>query len=189
MKLKLFDRILLAILLIAAILAAFVLFGVALRLVPESTATGFVSLFYLNAQNALILAGSAALLLLIAVRLVFAGRSSSTKAPKTALIRANEIGGTYISLAALDSMAQKHCRAESRVRECHTSVQTVEGGISIGIRLSVLPDTDVNALSASLQSTLKEYIESYTGVPVKEIGILIESMTAQANTAISTRME
>ena len=56
MKLKLFDRILLAILLIAAILAAFVLFGVALRLVPESTATGFVSLFYLNAQNALILA-------------------------------------------------------------------------------------------------------------------------------------
>ena len=65
----------------------------------------------------------------------------------------------------------------------------MEGGISIGIRLSVLPDTDVNALSASLQSTLKEYIESYTGVPVKEIGILIESMTAQANTAISTRVE
>ena len=58
MKLKVFDRILLGILLIAAILVSFVLFGIAANLIPQDQATWFVSLFYMYRENALILAGS-----------------------------------------------------------------------------------------------------------------------------------
>ena len=45
MKLKVFDRLLLGILLIVAILFSFVLFGIASNLIPEDTVATVVSLF------------------------------------------------------------------------------------------------------------------------------------------------
>ena len=75
MKLSVLDRILLAILLIVAIVFSFALFGMSLNIIRLDAVTGFISLFYEYTQNALILAGSGAVLLLICVKLLFAGRN------------------------------------------------------------------------------------------------------------------
>ncbi len=187
MKLKFFDRLLLGILLIAAILVSFVLFGIAANLITENMVTDFVGLFYLFRQNALILAGCGLVVLLISVKLLFAGRSGKAEVrPASALMRQTEFGGTFISLEALDSMVQKHCRAISRVRDVHTTLHSTETGVTVGIRLCVLPDTDVVTLTSELQKSLKENIESLTGIQVNEIGVLVESAAAPAaNTAVS----
>jgi uncharacterized alkaline shock family protein YloU len=188
MKLKLFDRFLLGILLIAAILVAFLLFGIAAQLIQEDVVNGFISLFYMFRHNALILAGSGLLLLLISVKLLFAGRTKKGDArPASALMRQTELGGTYIALEAIDSMVQKHCRVIPRVKDVHTTLQSTETGITVGIRLCVLPDTDVVTLSGELQKSLKENIESLTGIQVNEIGVLVESAApvAATTTAIS----
>ena len=188
MKLKVFDRILLGILLIAAILVSFVLFGIAANLIPQDQATWFVSLFYMYRENALILAGSGLVLLLISIKLLFAGKGKKADArPASALMKQTEFGGTYISLEAIDSMVQKHCRAVSRVKDVHTTLQSTESGVTIGIRLCVLPDTDVVTLSSELQKSLKENVESLTGITVNEIGVLVESAApvAAATTAVS----
>ncbi len=188
MKLKVFDRILLGILLIAAILVSFVLFGIAANLIPQDQATWFVSLFYMYRENALILAGSGLVLLLISIKLLFAGKGKKADArPASALMKQTEFGGTYISLEAIDSMVQKHCRAVSRVKDVHTTLQSTETGVTIGIRLCVLPDTDVVTLSSELQKSLKENVESLTGITVNEIGVLVESAApvAAATTAVS----
>ena len=187
-KLKVFDRILLGILLIAAILVSFVLFGIAANLIPQDQATWFVSLFYMYRENALILAGSGLVLLLISIKLLFAGKGKKADArPASALMKQTEFGGTYISLEAIDSMVQKHCRAVSRVKDVHTTLQSTETGVTIGIRLCVLPDTDVVTLSSELQKSLKENVESLTGITVNEIGVLVESAApvAAATTAVS----
>jgi uncharacterized alkaline shock family protein YloU len=97
-------------------------------------------------------------------------------------MRQTEHGGTYISLEALDTMVQKHCRALARVRDVHTTLHSTETGVTIGIRLCVLPDTDVVTLSSELQKSLKENIEALTGIQVNEIGVLVESAAAPANT-------
>jgi uncharacterized alkaline shock family protein YloU len=188
MKLKLFDRFLLGILLIATILVAFLLFGIAAQLIQEDVVNGFISLFYMFRHNALILAGSGLLLLLISVKLLFAGRTKKGDArPASALMRQTELGGTYIALEAIDSMVQKHCRVIPRVKDVHTTLQSTETGITVGIRLCVLPDTDVVTLSGELQKSLKENIESLTGIQVNEIGVLVESAApvAATTTAIS----
>lgn len=188
MKLKVFDRILLGILLIAAILVSYVLFGIAANLIPQDQATWFVSLFYMYRENALILAGSGLVLLLISIKLLFAGKGKKADArPASALMKQTEFGGTYISLEAIDSMVQKHCRAVSRVKDVHTTLQSTETGVTIGIRLCVLPDTDVVTLSSELQKSLKENVESLTGITVNEIGVLVESAApvAAATTAVS----
>jgi len=190
MKLKFFDRFLLGILLIAAILVSFVLFGMAANLIQEEVATNFVSLFYMFRENAWILAGSGLLLLLISIKLLFAGRGKKADArPASALMKQTEFGGTYIALEAIDGMVQKHCRAVSRVKDVHTTLQSTETGVTIGIRLCVLPDTDVVSLSSELQRSLKENIESLTGIHVNEIGVLVESAAPVAATTAVSRTE
>ena len=190
MKLKLFDRFLLGILLIAAILVSFILFGVAANLIHEDVVNNFVGLFYMFRQNALILAGVGLLLLLISIKLLFAGKSKANEVrPASALMKQTEFGGTYISLEALDSMVQKHCRAISRVKDVHSTLHSSETGVTIGIRLGVLPDTDVATLSSELQKSLKESIESLSGIQVNEIGILIESAAAPVTTTAVSRAE
>lgn len=186
MKLKVFDRIILGLLLIVAIVASFVLFGIAANLITQEMANGFVNLFYMFRENALILAGSGLVLLLISIKLLFAGKAKKMEIrPASALMRQTEIGGTFISLEAIDAMAQKHCRSLQRVKDCKTTLQSNETGVTIGIRLCVLPDTDVVSLSSELQKTLKEHIESLTGIQVNEIGILVESAAAPASNAVA----
>ena len=190
MKLKFFDRLLLGILLIAAILFSFVLFGIAANLIKEDMVNGVVALFYMFRQNALILAGSGLVLLLISVKLLFAGRAKRAEIrPASALMRQTEFGGTFISLEALDGMVQKHCRSITRVKDVHTTLHSTETGVAIGIRLSVLPDTDVVTLTAELQKSLKENIETLTGIQVNEIGVLVESATAPATANAVSRAE
>lgn len=190
MKIKFFDRLLLGILLIAAILVSFVLFGIAANLIPEDTVHSVISLFYMFSQNALILAGSGLVLLLISIKLLFAGRAKKGDVrPASALMRQTELGGTYISLEAVDSMVQKHCRAIPRVKDVHTTLQSTETGITIGIRLCVLPDTDVVTLSSELQKSLKENVETLTGIHVNEIGVLVESAAPVATTTAVSRAE
>ena len=185
MKLKVFDRILLGLLLIVAILVSFVLFGVAANIITQDVANGFIAHFYEFRENALILAGSGLLLLLISIKLLFAGKAKRTEIrPASALMQQTEIGGTFISLEAIDAMVQKHCRSQQRVKDCKTTLHSNETGVTIGIRLCVLPDTDVVTLSGDLQKSLKEYIEGLSGVHVNEIGILVESAVAPATNAV-----
>ncbi|MDO4572187.1 MAG: alkaline shock response membrane anchor protein AmaP [Clostridia bacterium] len=187
MKLKVFDRILLALLLIVAIVCAFVLFAVAARLIPEVMALDFVALFYANAANALILAAAGLVLLLVSIKLMFAGRSRQAPQPAATMIRQSDIGGAYIALSAIDTMVQKHCRQQGKVRDCGSSLHAVENGVAIALKLSVLPDTDIVTLTDELQKSLKEYIESLTGVNVQEISILVENTAPQ--TAAVSRVE
>ena len=184
MKLSIFDRILLAILLIAAILFSFILFGVSANLIPEKATMGFIDLFYAYQQNALILAGSGAVLLLICVKLLFAGRGKKDRtkesaAPASTLMRQSEIGGMFISLDAIDAMVKKHCASQAEIQDCQTTIRAAEDGVTIGIRLAVPPDTEVITLTESLQQSLKAYIQGLTGINVKEIGILVENTAPQ----------
>lgn len=180
MKLKAFDRVLLAVLLIVAIASSFILLGIATGIVPQAAAVNSLSLFYGHPRNALILAGCALLILLISIKLLLAGRNKGDKkaepaAPASTLMQQTELGGTFISLDAVDGMVQKHCRSQERVRDCHSTLRALDDGVTIGIRLTVLPDTDVANLTQQLQVSLREYIQNLTGINVKEIGILVES--------------
>ena len=176
MKLNVLGRIMLALLLIFTIVFAFILLGMSVSIINAELATMMLVRLYDYMRPLVAVFG--AVLLLICGLLLFCGRSKTEKtaaAPASTIMQQNEIGGTYIALDAIDSMVQKHCRAVSSVRDVHTSLRSLDDGVSIGIRLSVVPDTDIATLTQQLQVSLKEYIQSLTGISVKEIGILVES--------------
>ena len=177
MKLRVFDRILLALLLIVTIVASFALLGVACNLIPQSMVNGFFYLFYANTTNRWILAGAALLVLIISIRLVFAGKSDRQAEDPAAVMQAGELGSTFVSLSALDGMVKKHCSAYERICACRSTLKSGSDGLSISLKLAVLPDTNVSLMTGELQRTLKEYIQGLTGIEVKEIRIMVEEAT------------
>lgn len=186
MKAKLFDRILLALLLIVTLVLSLLLIALAARVIPLVNLQAFLDVLYTGANNAIILAASGLVLFLITVRLMFAGSGSKKEVqPTSTLVQATELGATFITLTAIDSMVQKHCRANNRIRNVVSCVRAVrEGGVTLSVRLALMPDTDIPTLSAELQKTLKEYVEKHSGINVREIGILIEDTASNPKSRV-----
>lgn len=184
MKFTLFDKFLLVLLLLAAI---------ALSALCIATAMDFVSYDMIVAPiavitngiigNRLILGAAGVVLLTIALRLFVAmGKKRQPQmapAPTSTLLLSNDNGTAYITIAAIDSLVQRHCCANGKIRECESLVapaQEPNTGVCIKLRLSVTPETVIPELTASLQQSLKEYIQGVCGVSVNSVDILILPM-------------
>jgi len=132
--------------------------------------------------GALIVVAAALVVAILCLRLIFAPKTQRERKqaqPASALIKTTDNGSAYIALAALEVMAQRHIRGNSRVRDCATSIRVVEGGsVVFSVKLSVLPETPLVELTAELQKSLKEYIEEQSGILVQEISVLVESASA-----------
>ena len=178
MRFNIFDKLLLVLLLLCVI---------ALSALCVATAMGFVTFDMITAPievitngligNRLILGGGGVVLLAIAFRLFVAmgkkrdAKSAAAPMPTSTMIMSGDNG-----TAAIDSLVQRHCRANAKVKECDSVVVPAgesASGISIKLKLSVAPDTVIPELSANLQQSLKEYIETLCGVSVNAIDILI----------------
>jgi hypothetical protein len=171
MKTKLIDRILLAFVLIAMLLICALLIGVALRLVPAALIQNGIVWLDSGPYNTVILGSVSALFLIFTVRLFFAGKKRPEPAPSYSLIRNSEFGSVYITVSALDTMVQKYCRSIGKIRECASSINLIKDGVTINLKLSLLPDSNVPELTSELQKGLKEYIENLSGILVQEIGV------------------
>jgi len=185
MRLKLIDRLLLVLLTLFVIALAAGCFAVALQLVPQAALDELVRRVYAYPVNAIILGVAGLLLLALAIKLLFAREGAKTPPqPQAALVKAGENGSVFISLEALNAMVQKHCRANARVRDCESHVCVVPAGVSIRLKLAAMPDTTLPELTQELQTTLKEYIQSLSGIAVAEIAIMIVSAPGNARARV-----
>lgn len=183
MKAKLFDRILLAIVLLFVLLLGLFLILLSVNIFQLSSVQETLRRILTDQTFVIIVGVSGLVLIIVALRLMFAGSGSARKKtepqPTSTLIKASELGASFITLSAIDSMVQKHCRANNRIRSTVSTISAVkEGGVTISARLSLMPDTEIPELTEELQRSLKEYIEKYSGITVREIGILIEDTSS-----------
>lgn len=172
MKMSVFDRMLLLLLILFTVAVSVLLFCVSLRVVPEEAIQSVVGLLYYDLTNALIAGGIALVLLLIALRLLFRGRSQTGK---NTLVNSGEAGSIHISNAALDAMVQRHVRSNTQVRDCKSFIVTKDGGVGIRLVLTLLPDTNIPETVGSVQTSLREYVEGLSGVHVHGVDITVES--------------
>ncbi len=178
MKFRFIDKFLLVLLLLFILALSFLCLGVAMDYIGGERIVHYAQLLTDGyVYNRLIMGGIGLVLLIIALRLFIAmGRRETApkeKAPTSTLLSAGENGTAYITLAALDSLVQRHCRGNQRIKECESSVQAMQSGVAISLKLQVLPDTVIPELSAQLQHSLKEYIETISGISVTGVDILI----------------
>lgn len=188
MKVKLFDRILLALLLFIVLLFSILLIVLSVGLFPLADVQQVIHAIFTTQTYVIILGAVGLVLFLITLRLLFFGNGGGEKKepmPSSTLIKAGELGASFITLSAIDAMVQKHCHANNRIRNTISSVNAVrEGGVTISVRLSLMPDTDIPELTSGLQASLKEYIEKYAGINVREIGILVEDTSTNPKSRV-----
>ncbi|MEG1547800.1 MAG: alkaline shock response membrane anchor protein AmaP [Clostridia bacterium] len=178
-----FDRFLLIFMMLVVILTGLALICIAMNIVTMETLVRIVSMAYGSLLSALITGAIGIVLLIVALRIIIAfNRRACEQKPASVLVNAGELGSTYISLCAIDGMIQKHCRANSKVKECASMVVPREDGIAIQLKLVLLTDVSVPELTHELHESLKIYIESLSGISVKDIGILVLNtpLTAKA---------
>ena len=120
---------------------------------------------------------------LVSLRLII-GFNKQPKGEKTpvataATVASGDFGTVQITLAAIDAMVQRHCRANNKVREATSVVSTRDGGVAISLKLVLLSDANVPEVTTELQKSLKEYIEGLTGIMTSDINIVVVSAPAQ----------
>ncbi|HOG00364.1 MAG: hypothetical protein BWY35_01442 [Firmicutes bacterium ADurb.Bin248] len=178
MRFKLIDKFVLVLLLLLTLALSAMFLALAMNFIPDGIIekAGRIAVNGVLV-NRLIFAAIGLVLLVFALQLFIAmcrrELSPRDKAPTSTLLSAGENGAAYISLSAVDALVQRHCRANQRIKECESTVIPMQSGVSVSLRLQVLPDTVIPELAAQLQQSLKEYIETISGITVTGVDILI----------------
>ena len=67
------------------------------------------------------------------------------------------------------------------MKGCESNVAAIENGtVSVGLKLMVANETVLPEFTRALQDSLKEYVETYCGITVRGVDILIVSAPAPA---------
>lgn len=181
MKIKVFDRILLFIYTLIVILLSLTLLGIALNIIDYRLVGDLLS----NAtykSNAFILGAIAVVLFLASIRLLVAG--FSRQKPVSTLLMNTELGVIRVSVNTLDTLTQKAVRSFQEVKEIKSVVLSDPDGIRIQLKISILPDIVMPELSRNIQQKVKEYVESLSGIAVKEVQVYIENLLAIKQTRV-----
>ncbi len=177
MKITVFDRILTVLLSLVLLAASVMLIAYATNLISLESIYAAVTLVFGNTslKPMLIIGAVGALLLIIAIRLIVACCSGkrTPPVPTSVLVRTSEYGMTNITLAAIDSMVQRCCRTMQQIKDCTTSVLPSGSGISVALRLVLMPDVAVPEFSEALQKNVKDTVEGLAGVEVNNVSVLI----------------
>ena len=190
MKPRLIDRLLLGLILLVFIAAMVFAVLVMVGVIPMESVTAFLDeLMSSEAKYRYIrigVAAAAVLLGVIGIKLLFTPAKAKEKdnSGTASLLRSDENGASYISAASIDSMAQKYLKSNSRIRECTSKVDIApDSSVAITLKAIVLADTNIPELCDTVRKELKDYIETYAGVPVSQIAFMVVNTYSPATAA------
>ncbi len=179
MKMKWFDRVLLALVLIVFIGIAIFAIGIALGVLGAP----FIRFYNLMTNgvwvNSLILASVGVVMLLIAIRVIYAicARKGASPLPTTVLLKTTDNGAIRIAISAVDTMVQRSARSLPAVRDVVSRIRVDEhDALFVQLRITFAPDTMLTEATAQIQSEVKEYVQAHAGVPVQEVQVFVDAV-------------
>lgn len=179
MKMSIADRLLLTVYTLIIVLVSIAILGlfvaIGINAVPLADVDAFLQSIELNWQFFLIGTLVSLFFLVVSIKLLFAGRKS--KAPSSSLLKHTELGVIRISVETLETMGQKAVRGFEEVKDVRINTITEDDGVRIQLKVSIMPDVILPDLSVSLQKEVKEYIESHSGIVVKEVLVYVDNLT------------
>ncbi|MFZ5966267.1 MAG: alkaline shock response membrane anchor protein AmaP [Bacillota bacterium] len=96
---------------------------------------------------------------------------------RNAIVRHTAYGEVKISFETIEGMALKIARSAAGLRDIKASVDQIAEGVIISLHASTIGDMNIPESSVKLQQNIKDYIEEYTGVHVKEVKVYIENVS------------
>lgn len=178
MKLKLTDRILLA---LYAILGIALLLGcIGCWIWPDLLNTlnqaiiwagGFGVLSYV-ALGLLIV-----ILLVWPVRLIMISCRREPKMDKSSVsIQHTEDGAVRVSVAAMDTLVKQAIAQTEGVVDLKTRIVNYEDSITVKIDMTLEADAHIPNITMRMQRSIKNFIEEFSGIAVREVEILVSAV-------------
>lgn len=173
---RIFMRILLTLFLLCMLFFAVILLFCAWNIIDISYPQLWTVLLYSNVWTRVLVSAIGIVLIVVSFMLMFA--RSRKRQVKTALITETGTGAISISLSAIEEMAVKHILAGSSIRNAKVNVSFKEAKVNLTVKLAVAEGTNIPQVLQSLQMSTKQEVETYAGVEVGKIVLLVEK-TAQ----------
>ena len=169
---RIFIRVLLTLYIIFVLCIAAVVTLSAWEVIGASSAQGWIDTLYSSGWAKIIVTVISIIIIIVSFMLMFA--RTKKKEAKTALITVTETGSISISLVAIEEMATKHIQKEIAVKSAKVNVTVKDSKIELLCKLTVAEGTNIPEVLSSLQVSTKQEIETYAGVSVGKISVLVE---------------
>lgn len=189
MKLKLFDKVMLVLLiLLGIVLLGGLIFACWSTFFAHDITSFALAVLVGPVINRVIITAVSVLFIFLMLRILFV-RKRDTAAAKTEQdqqqndsmadsgqirIKTSEFGESYITTDALHDMVQKIVRGNNSVRDANSSVSSEpqSGRIHARVEILPLPDTNLPELSDELQKNVKELLAERTGIVLEDVQIV-----------------
>lgn len=113
---------------------------------------------------------------LVSLMLMFSGIRK--RKPKSARITTLDGGAIFVTFNALEDMATRHIAFDSAVKSVSVRVAVRDGKASFTSRMTVVEGTCIPEVLSGLQKSLKEHIETLSGITVDKVTLYVDK-TAQ----------
>lgn len=170
------TRLLLTLYILLVLFVVVVTLGCAWKLIDVAFPQYWLSLLYENTAVIWIVSAICIVVALVSFMLMFSGIRK--RKPKTAKIGTSEGGAIFVTLNALEEMATRHIASHSAVKSVNVRVSVRDGKACFTSRMTVVEGTCIPDVLSSLQKSLKEHIETLSGITVDKITLFVDK-TAQ----------
>ncbi len=171
-----FNNLIFVLFLVVVIFISGIFLALSLRLFSlESFFSKTNYLIYSNLFNQIILGLAGALLIFLAIYLIW--QKTQIDKGNLSAVQKTSFGEIKISIGSIKHLILKVVKGMGEITETRPEVNILKpGGINIDLHLSVKQDVNIPELSEKIQRKLKEYFLETSGIETKEIKIHIDKI-------------
>lgn len=175
-KLRVWDRILAALMGILCILAAAAIVLYAVGWLPVQQIKDILASLTAGLQVWMRWAiFGVAMLLLVLLGMHGIGMLFRRRKDKGFVVQHTEYGDMNISIKALENMVKKCVDAHSELTANYTRIYLVRSGVSMDMKVTLASGVNIPLTVNALQKQIKQYITSCSGVDVYEVRVKVET--------------
>lgn len=148
------------------------LMSIAAALLPLGIFDQWFSIYYFGGNDWIVSFIGIGFFIISVWFLLLGLRSKNSKA----IIKATNMGEVRVSFHAIEGLALKAVNQINGIRDTKLSVSMENEHIIIDIKTLIMADINIPQTTVDIQNAVKDYVEKYTGINVKEIKVNISNI-------------
>lgn len=124
------------------------------------------------------LGAAAAVLVLLALRMIFITLPARKKRSSGFAIQQNENGTVRISIKALEALVQRCLNQHAELKVVTSSLYSDEENVRVDVHIVLQSDISMPLAISALQKQIKRYLEACSGVAVEEVRVFVDGVIA-----------
>jgi uncharacterized alkaline shock family protein YloU len=161
-----------------AVLALFVLF-VALG---WQDPLNYLQVLLAQPETRWTIAAVAAIVFLLAVKLLL--DSFRSEKISQAPIQLTGLGEVSITIGTLENMVKRSVHNVTGVHHVRPQIKCTPDGIAVFIKVQLAPELNIPETTSQLQSSIREYLETYAGLKLVEAKVLVEDAPPETKSRV-----